>query len=393
MDWKPHEDELLVSCVKRIGEKWKNIASNIPNRSSTECRERWIRYLHPKQEREWQPNEDELLLRLVSEKGKAWSEISKHLTDRKPKSARDRYSVLTRSARAEATDDRETQSSSRKRSHSQGESCADETKLVSIDEMTDNAPGAPIYHSDGFQFTVSSNSASPPSASDSPSPEAARPTLNITAESNNSVGRSRPRQYKKARRTYRPQLPELDIPDGVASSAHTPAADRPSVLLTPSHSYNLRPTPRVGTSRPPSSGGSRSSRSSGGRSGRGRAGLAPAASPDAHPLLLAPFAPNLRSVGSSVGPTHGTIARHPTGAGIPGVGAAMAGVGKTPTPRSTVRSGVEGNVAGGHVSNVNSRMDDFDESPMLRRLWKMCAIESPRARQIEAEAARQSKRC
>jgi myb proto-oncogene protein len=92
-DWTAFEDKILLMIARSYGYRnWKAIASQLPNRTSTQC---YMRYNIIKKQYNkglWTREEDEHLKILVEEYGKNWSVLSEfHITPRTGKQIRDRY--------------------------------------------------------------------------------------------------------------------------------------------------------------------------------------------------------------------------------------------------------------------------------------------------------------
>ena len=92
------EDNKIRQLVKVYGDHaWRIIASEIPNRSPRQCRERWKNYLSPNVvKRPWTDDEDNLLLSLRDEIGKHWSKIAKYFDSRTDINVKNRYMLLQR---------------------------------------------------------------------------------------------------------------------------------------------------------------------------------------------------------------------------------------------------------------------------------------------------------
>lgn len=92
--WRTEEDRLLTHLVSssRGSNNWVHIASELPGRSSKQCRERWVNYLDPRNLRtKYSASEDELLQTLHSQVGNKWAYISQRLPGRSEQSVKARY--------------------------------------------------------------------------------------------------------------------------------------------------------------------------------------------------------------------------------------------------------------------------------------------------------------
>lgn len=89
--WTIEEDNLLKKYYKMCGGKWKEIEKFVPNRTMTQCCQRWRRIKPFKSRRPWDPTEDALVLQMVKESGPNWQLIAKKTEGRTGKQVRDRY--------------------------------------------------------------------------------------------------------------------------------------------------------------------------------------------------------------------------------------------------------------------------------------------------------------
>ncbi|OHS97696.1 hypothetical protein TRFO_36070 [Tritrichomonas foetus] len=92
------EDMKLRSLVAQFGENnWPQVAANMPNRNTRQCKERWCNYLAPGiRKTPWTTEEDELLLEKVREIGARWVQIAKFFPMRTDISIKNRFLVLER---------------------------------------------------------------------------------------------------------------------------------------------------------------------------------------------------------------------------------------------------------------------------------------------------------
>jgi len=90
--WSSHEDFLLEKYQKRYGNKWNKIANLIPNRTSSQCSQRYRRKFKPGKIRTpWTEEEDLMVMDLVKKNGKNWQKISCEMKKRTAKQIRERY--------------------------------------------------------------------------------------------------------------------------------------------------------------------------------------------------------------------------------------------------------------------------------------------------------------
>jgi len=95
--FSPQEDLLIVSGIEVFGVTFKELASLLNNRTSSQIRERYERHLLPKTAKTgtWSLNEDENLVSLVEKYGEGkWVTISKELKTRSRTQCRQRYGFI-----------------------------------------------------------------------------------------------------------------------------------------------------------------------------------------------------------------------------------------------------------------------------------------------------------
>lgn len=90
------EDELLKRLVNgQTQPKWSEIAQQLPNRTSRQCRERYNNYLRPNLiNGPWTKEEDELLKKLYELHGPKWAFIKQNFNSRSAVNVKNRYSTL-----------------------------------------------------------------------------------------------------------------------------------------------------------------------------------------------------------------------------------------------------------------------------------------------------------
>lgn len=91
----PSEDKLIVDLVTIFGCDWDIISQQYgPTRTKRQIRERWQNYLNPNYNSEFSDMDDEILLSLVDEIGQKWAKIASVLGDKSAIQCRNRHRVL-----------------------------------------------------------------------------------------------------------------------------------------------------------------------------------------------------------------------------------------------------------------------------------------------------------
>jgi hypothetical protein len=96
--FKAGEDQQLRELVGKFGEhSWEEIATQMPNRTTRQCRERWKHYLSgAKLNEPWAAEEDRALFEKVQEWGTKWTRIAAFLGDRTDLEAKSRWMFKVR---------------------------------------------------------------------------------------------------------------------------------------------------------------------------------------------------------------------------------------------------------------------------------------------------------
>lgn len=94
--WTNYEDNILRKLVEEFGENdWRHLAKKMDGRNSRQCRERWKNYLDPNLKiGDWTQEEDELIISKVKEIGQKWMTIKNFFTNRTDAMIKNRYRYL-----------------------------------------------------------------------------------------------------------------------------------------------------------------------------------------------------------------------------------------------------------------------------------------------------------
>jgi hypothetical protein len=92
--WTFEEDQQLIRLIQRYGtEKWGFIAKYIPNRTASQCKERWFYFFsQPRRNEEgWTFEEDQKLIVLVGLFGPKWTQFTKIFPGRAGNNIKNRW--------------------------------------------------------------------------------------------------------------------------------------------------------------------------------------------------------------------------------------------------------------------------------------------------------------
>jgi hypothetical protein len=105
------EDEALESAVRTFGPNdWDTFATQLPGRSTRQCRERWCTYLAPDVNRTpWTADEDRLLFDVQRMHGPKWGILVRFFCNRTQNNIKNRWYTIWRKAESLGLDPRNRQ--------------------------------------------------------------------------------------------------------------------------------------------------------------------------------------------------------------------------------------------------------------------------------------------
>ncbi|KAK9052407.1 hypothetical protein SSX86_029036 [Deinandra increscens subsp. villosa] len=96
--WSKGEDSLLVQLVEQYGDKnWARIAEKLPLRIGKQCRERWHNCLRPNiMKNAWSEEDDKLLVSLHKQFGNKWADIARNMPGRSENNIKNHWNATKR---------------------------------------------------------------------------------------------------------------------------------------------------------------------------------------------------------------------------------------------------------------------------------------------------------
>lgn len=104
--WSIAEDKILLDAMASFNGHicWEELSKRIPGRSAKQCRERWQFRLHPDVNKApFQPWEDELIIDERVNLGNRWTQIATKLPGRTSCSVKNRWYTVLRNRKSERT--------------------------------------------------------------------------------------------------------------------------------------------------------------------------------------------------------------------------------------------------------------------------------------------------
>jgi hypothetical protein len=95
--WTAEEDAKLIKAIAKYGKDWTRVAEMVPGRTNVKCRERWVGTVDPancKHCVSWKPEEDAKLTEAVKKYDNNWVSVASMVSGRTDRQCRSRWTLV-----------------------------------------------------------------------------------------------------------------------------------------------------------------------------------------------------------------------------------------------------------------------------------------------------------